>query len=201
MSQTERTERGPAKGRRERAEVPPERQAAARRQIRTLGDPVLREQARPVDKFDDELAALSRRMVAVMRDAPGVGLAATQLGVVQRVLVYEVDDDPVTLVNPRIVAASRETEVAEEGCLSLPGMNLQVERAVVIHVRARDVRGRRLDFEAEGLEARVIQHETDHLDGILILERAPREERARALREFREREIAAVSPVSSGSGL
>jgi peptide deformylase len=201
MSQTERTERGPTKGRRERAEVPPERQAAARRQIRTLGDPVLREQARPVEKFDDELAALSRRMVAVMRDAPGVGLAATQLGVVQRVLVYDVDDDPVTLVNPRIVAASRETEVAEEGCLSLPGMNLQVERAVVVHVRARDVRGRRLDFEAEGLEARVIQHETDHLDGILILERATREERARALREFREREIAAVSPVSSGSGL
>jgi peptide deformylase len=201
MSQTERTERGPAKGGRERAEVPPERQSAARRQIRTLGDPVLREQARPVDKFDDELAALSRRMITVMRDAPGVGLAATQLGVVQRVLVYEVDDDPVTLVNPRIVAASRETEVAEEGCLSLPGMNLQVERALVVHVRARDVRGRRLDFEAEGLEARVIQHETDHLDGILILERATRDERARALREFREREIAAVSPISSGSGL
>ena len=200
MSQTERTERGPAKGRRERAEVSPERQAAARRQIRTLGDPVLREQARPVDKFDDELAALSRRMIAVMRDAPGVGLAATQLGVVQRVLVYEVDDEPVTLVNPRIVAASRETEVAEEGCLSLPGMNLDVERAVAVHVRARDVRGRRLDFEAEGLEARVIQHETDHLDGILILERATRDERARALREFRERQIA-VSPVSSGSGL
>ena len=78
MSQTERTERGPAKGRRERAEVPPERRAAARRQIRTLGDPVLREQARPVDKFDDELATLSRRMIAVMHDAPGVGLAATQ---------------------------------------------------------------------------------------------------------------------------
>ena len=136
MSQTERTERGSGKGRRERAEVPPERQAAARRQIRTLGDPVLREEARPVDKFDDELAALSRRMIAVMRDAPGVGLAATQLGVVQRVLVYEVDDEPVTLVNPTIVAASRETEVAEEGCLSLPGMNLQVERAVVVHVHA-----------------------------------------------------------------
>ena len=80
-------------------------------------------------------------------------------------------------------------------------MNLQVERAFAVHVRARDVRGRRLDFEAEGLEARVIQHETDHLDGILILERATRDERARALREFREREIAAVSPVSSGSGL
>jgi peptide deformylase len=201
MSQTERTERGPGKGRRERTEVSPERQAAARRQIRTLGDPVLREQAQPVDKFDDELAALSRRLIGIMRDAPGVGLAATQLGVVQRVLVYEVDDDAVTLVNPRIVETSRETEVAEEGCLSLPGMNLQVERAFAVHVRARDVRGRRLDFEAEGLEARVIQHETDHLDGILILERATRDERARALREFREREIAAVSPVSSGSGL
>jgi peptide deformylase len=201
MSQTERTEHGPAKGRRERAEVPPERQAAARRQIRTLGDPVLREQARPVDKFDDELATLSRRMIAVMHDAPGVGLAATQLGVVQRVLVYDVDDEPVTLVNPKIVEVSRETETAEEGCLSLPGMNLQVERAVAVHVRARDVRGRRLDFEAEGLEARVIQHETDHLDGVLILERATRDERARALREFREREIVAVSPVSPGSGL
>ena len=107
MSQTERTERGPGKGRRERTEVSPERQAAARRQIRTLGDPVLREQAQPVDKFDDELAALSRRLIGIMRDAPGVGLAATQLGVVQRVLVYEVDDDAVTLVNPRIVETSR----------------------------------------------------------------------------------------------
>lgn len=201
MSQTERTEQRPAKGHRERAEVPPERQAAARRQIRTLGDPVLREQARPVAKFDDELAALSRRMIAIMRDAPGVGLAATQLGVVQRVLVYEVDDEPVTLVNPRIVATSSETEVAEEGCLSLPGMTLSVERAVVIHVSAADIRGRRLDYEAEGLEARVIQHESDHLDGVLILERASRGERARALREFREREIVSGSSVSSGSGL
>ena len=128
MSQTERTEDRPARRRRERPEVPPERQEAARRQIRTLGDPVLREVARPVEKFDDELAALSRRMIAIMRDAPGVGLAATQLGVVQRVLVYEVDDEPVTLVNPKIVSASRDTEVADEGCLSLPGMTLPVER-------------------------------------------------------------------------
>jgi len=198
MSQTERTEHRPARGRRERPEVPPERQAAARRQIRTLGDPVLRERARPVEKFDDELAALSRRMVAIMRDAPGVGLAATQLGVVQRVIVYEVDDEPVTLVNPKIVSASRDTEVLDEGCLSLPGMTLPVERPVAIRVRGHDPRGRRLEYDAEGLEARVIQHETDHLDGVLILERASREERARALREFREGEITAVS---TGSGL
>jgi peptide deformylase len=197
MSQTERTDDRPARRRRERPEVPPERQQAARRQIRTLGDPVLREVARPVEKFDDELATLSRRMVAIMRDAPGVGLAATQLGVVQRVLVYEVDDEPVTLVNPKIVSASRDTEIADEGCLSLPGMTLPVERPVAVRVRARDLRGRRLEYDVEGLEARVVQHETDHLDGVLILERTSREERARALREFREREIA----VSAGAGL
>jgi peptide deformylase len=198
MSQTEPNEQRPAGGRRERPDVPPERQAAARRHIRTLGDPVLREQARPVEKFDDELAALSRRMVAIMRDAPGVGLAATQLGVVLRVIVYEVDDEPVTLVNPKIVTASTETEVLDEGCLSLPTVMLPIERPLAVRVRARDLRGRRLEYDAEGLEARVIQHETDHLDGILILDRASREERARALREFRERASVAVS---AGSGL
>jgi len=198
MSQTERTARRPARGRRERPEVPPEVQAAARRQIRTLGDPVLRETARPVKDFDAELAALSRRMIAILHDAPGVGLAATQLGVVRRVLVYEVDDGPVTLVNPTIVSASPDTEVLDEGCLSLPGMTLPVERPVEVRVRARDVRGRRLEYDTEGLEARVIQHELDHLDGVLILERTSRQERARALREFRERETGAVS---AGSGL
>ncbi len=202
MGQTDNTdnsdasERRPAR-RRERPEVSPERQAAARRQIRTLGDPVLREVARPVERFDRDLGALSRRMIAIMRDAPGVGLAATQLGVVQRVIVYEVDDEPVTLVNPRIVSSSRDTELADEGCLSLPGVTVPVERPAAVRVRGRDLRGRRLEYEAEGLEARVIQHETDHLDGILILERTTREERARVLRELRERETAAVA----GSGL
>jgi len=186
-------------GRRERPAVPPERQAAARRQIRTLGDPVLRESARPVDSFDADLAALSRRMIGIMRDAPGVGLAATQLGVVQRVLVYEVDEGhPVTLVNPKIVWSSPDTEVADEGCLSVPGVTVPVERAVTVRVRARDVRGRRLEYEADDIEARVIQHESDHLDGVLILERTTRAERARALRELRERELDAVG---SGAGL
>ena len=108
MSQTDNSDASERRPAMEDANGPrssPERQAAARRQIRTLGDPVLREVARPVERFDRDLAALSRRMIAIMRDAPGVGLAATQLGVVQRVIVYEVDDEPVTLVNPRIVSS------------------------------------------------------------------------------------------------
>jgi peptide deformylase len=104
----------------------------------------------------------------------------------------------VILVNPTIVTASRDTEVLDEGCLSLPGMTLPVERPVAVRVRARDLRGRRLEYDTEGLEARVVQHEMDHLDGVLILERTSREERARALREFRERETGAVS---AGVGL
>ena len=198
MSQ-ERTERRGGERRRERPEIPPERQAAARRQIRTLGDPVLRESGRPVESFDADLAALSRRMIDIMHDAPGVGLAATQLGVVQRVLVYDLDGEhPVTLVNPKIVWSSRDTDEADEGCLSVPGVTVPVERAVSIRVRARDVQGRPLDFEADDMEARVIQHESDHLDGVLILERTTRAERARALRELREREIEAVT---AGAGL
>jgi peptide deformylase len=198
MSRTERSEQHPPRERRPRSEIPPERQAAALAQVRTLGDPVLRESARPVETFDRELAALSRRMIAVMQDAPGIGLAATQLGVVRRMIVYQVDDDPVTLVNPRIVWASDDTEVLDEGCLSLPGVTVPVERSTAVRVRARDLHGRRLEYEAEDIEARVIQHETDHLDGVLILERTSREERGRVLRELRERQTAAVP---SGSGL
>ena len=198
MSQTEPREQQQPRERRPRSEIPPERRAAALAQVRTLGDPVLRESARPVETFDSELAALSRRMIAVMRDAPGIGLAATQLGVVKRMIVYEVDDDPVTLVNPRIVGASDDTEVLDEGCLSLPGVTVPVERPTLVRVRARDLRGRPLEYDAEDLEARVIQHEIDHLDGVLILERTSREERGRVLRELRERQTAAVP---SGSGL
>jgi peptide deformylase len=198
MSQTEPREQQQPRERRPRSEIPPERRAAALAQVRTLGDPVLRESARPVETFDSELAALSRRMIAVMRDAPGIGLAATQLGVVKRMIVYQVDDDPVTLVNPRIVGASDDTEVLDEGCLSLPGVTVPVERPTLVRVRARDLRGRPLEYDAEDLEARVIQHEIDHLDGVLILERTSREERGRVLRELRERQTAAVP---SGSGL
>jgi peptide deformylase len=163
------------------------RSEAARRQIRTLGDPVLREKAASVTQFDERLQELAARMIKIMDDAPGIGLAAPQLGVVKRLLVYQVHDDgPHALVNPEIVWHSDETDVHDEGCLSVPDVVVPVERALRIRVRAQDVHGEPLDYEAEEMEARVIQHESDHLDGVLILDRTSRRERARALRELRE---------------
>jgi peptide deformylase len=160
---------------------------AARRQIRTLGDPVLREKAAPVTEFDERLEQLADRMIAIMRDAPGVGLAAPQLGVVRRLLVYHIEgDQPHALVNPEVVWRSEETDIHDEGCLSVPDVVVPVERALRIRVRAQDIHGEHLDYEAEEMEARVIQHESDHLDGVLILDRTSRRERARALRELRE---------------
>jgi peptide deformylase len=127
-------------------------------------------------------------MGTLMHDALGVGLAATQLGVLHRVLVYRAyADDPLTaLVNPVIEWRSEEQEAAEEGCLSLPGVHVEVERAARVRVTAQDERGERVEIEAEGLEARVIQHEVDHLDGILILDRISRQARKEAMRAMRE---------------
>ena len=196
MSQTDTDKRGRRGGRRERDDVSPERQAEARRQLRVVGDPVLRETARPVTDFDDELAELSRRMIRVMHDAPGIGLAAPQVGVVRRVIVYHVDEQPVTLVNPEIVSTSVETEILDEGCLSVPGVSVPVERPAAIRVRAQGLHGERLEYDADDLEARVIQHETDHLNGVLIRERTTRQERARALRELRD-----GAPAPTGTGL
>jgi peptide deformylase len=160
------------------------------RQIRLWGDPVLREVAMPVTVFDAELRAAADRMIEVMHAAPGVGLAATQLGLMRRLLVYDVDDEPRVLVNPEIGERSEESEVADEGCLSVPGVRVPVERAVRIRVTGRDAHGRPLDFAAEGIDARVIQHETDHLDGILIIDRTTKEERAEAMRLLRETVLA-----------
>lgn len=177
------------RGKRQRAaaEAQERRQQAARREIRTVGDPVLREQAGTVTVFDDQLAALARRMIRVMQAAPGVGLAAPQVGVVRRLIVYEAGEDgPRTLVNPVITWRSEETETCDEGCLSVPDVTVPVERALTVRVEANDLTGSRVTFEAEDMEARVIQHEVDHLDGILILQRTSRGERARALRELRE---------------
>jgi peptide deformylase len=178
------------------AELDPETRArrdAALRHVRKFGDPVLRTTALEVERFDDELIAEIERMGELMHDALGVGLAATQLGVLHRVLVYRAyTDDPLTaLVNPVIEWASDELETAEEGCLSLPGVHVEVERAARLRARARDTRGEEIVIEAEGLEARVIQHEIDHLDGILILDRIPREARKQAMREMREAVTAA----------
>jgi peptide deformylase len=173
------------------AELDPETRArrdAALARVRKLGDPVLRAKALPVERFDEALASEVERMGQLMHDALGVGLAATQLGVLHRVLVYRAyPEDPLTaLVNPVIEWRSDELETAEEGCLSLPGIHVEVERAARVRVSAQDERGARLELEAEGLSARVIQHEVDHLDGVLILDRISREARKEAMRALRE---------------
>ena len=169
------------------------RREAALRLVRQYGDPVLRSRALPVDRFDEELVEEARRMGQVMHDALGIGLAATQVGVMHRVLVYRVEADaPVAaLVNPVLEWSSKETEVAEEGCLSLPGVLVEVERPVHVRIAGADERGDALVIEASGLEARVIQHEMDHLDGVLILDRTPRDQRKQAMRALRERLTAA----------
>jgi peptide deformylase len=179
----------------EGAEGPPpldpevaERRRVALQQVRQYGDPVLRTKARPIDVFDDALRAEVARMGALMSDSLGIGLAATQVGVPHRLLVYRVEQDaPVNaLVNPVIEFSSEEEESAEEGCLSLPAVHVEVERPVFVRVRAKDEHGDDVVVEASGLEARVIQHEIDHLDGVLILDRTPKDQRKEAMRAMRE---------------
>ncbi len=149
------------------------RRVAALSFIRRLGDPVLKSRATEVDRFDDLLKTQVERMATLMHDALGVGLAAPQLGISQRLLVYRIGPEAplVALVNPEVEWASREEEAMEEGCLSLPGVAVDVDRPVHVRVRARDEQGAERHVEASGLEARVIQHEIDHLDGVLILDR------------------------------
>ena len=168
------------------------RRVAAMSFIRRLGDPVLKSAATPVDRFDDSLRKQVSRMAGIMGDAFGVGLAAPQLGLSQRLLVYRVGPDApvVALANPELEWTSEEREVFNEGCLSIPGVLVDVERHLHVRVRALDEEGESRFVEASGLEARVIQHEMDHLDGVLILDRTTRDERKRALRELREAERA-----------
>ena len=139
-------------------------------------------------EFDDQLAAEAERMIGLMRDAIGVGLAATQLGILRRMLVFQVgsEAEPTVLVNPEIEWRSEDSATAEEGCLSLPGVIVDVERPLHVRARGVDVHGEPLSIEASGLEARVIQHEVDHLDGVLMIDRTEREQRKGALRALRE---------------
>ena len=167
-----------------------ERRAAALAQVRVFGDPVLKARASEVSEFGPELEQEAERMVSIMRDALGVGLAATQLGVMRRLLVFQAGADatPTAVVNPELEWLSDELATAEEGCLSLPGVSVDVERSLYARVTGRDVSGEPLTLEAAGLEARVLQHELDHLDGVLILDRTVREQRKGALRALREGE-------------
>jgi peptide deformylase len=165
------------------------RRRAALAQIRQYPDPVLRMPANEVEDVDDSVTALAERMTKLMQEARGVGLAANQVGVLRRILVYQTaDEEPVTvLVNPRLVSASEEREVGEEGCLSLGAASVvvPVERSVAISVEATSGDGEPVTVEAEGLEARVIQHELDHLDGVLTIDRTTPDDRRGALAQLR----------------
>ena len=165
------------------------RRQLALAQIRQYGDPVLRMEARDVETFDDDLARLAERMKRLMADASGVGLAGNQVGVLRRLVVMQAspDEDAVTLVNPRILERSDETEVADEGCLSMQGVLVPVERSVAVTVEARDEAGGELRLELEELAARVVQHEVDHIEGVLILDRTTDESRKEALGVLRPR--------------
>lgn len=157
-------------------------------QIRQYPDPVLRLQAQEVDAFDGDLGQLVERMIRLMQDARGVGLAATQVGILRRVVVLQTEDEeePRVLVNPTILDRSDETAEDTEGCLSLQGVVVPVERAVSLRVEARDAEGAPVELALDGLAARVAQHEVDHLDGVLIVDRTTPEGRREALAVLRQ---------------
>jgi peptide deformylase len=173
------------------AETPEEIERARRAfaRIRQWGDPVLREKARPVDSFDSALADQIADMQRIMVDADGAGLAATQVGILRRLFVYRLPDDeaPRAIVNPEIVDAGAELESRLEGCLSLgqARVHVEVERPHEVVVEGRDAQGNPLRIEAVGDHARVLQHELDHLDGVLMLDRTSREQRRGAVRALR----------------
>jgi peptide deformylase len=169
----------------------PEREARRRlalAQIRQYPDAALKMQARPVEDFDDELRSLVERMKLLMVDAHGIGLAATQVGVLRRVFVFQLDEDDVrAIVNPEIVERGEETEVADEGCLSIQGVTVPVERSLHVVIAGKDENGDDVRYELDDYEARCVQHETDHLDGVLMIDRTTPEARREALGVLRPR--------------
>jgi peptide deformylase len=172
-----------------RAEAEARRQLALA-QIRQYGDPALRLKANEVEDFDDDLRRLVERMVALMHDAQGVGLAATQVGILRRLFVYEPDDEgPRALVNPVVVERGEETTSDEEGCLSLQGVRVPVDRSTRLVLEGKDENGADVRVELEEYAARVVQHELDHLDGVLIIDRTDDEHRKEALATLRPRAV------------
>ena len=172
-------------------QLDPEREAVRRlalAQIRQYPDAALKMTAKPVEQFDDELRSLVDRMKRLMVDANGIGLAATQVGVLRRLFVFQNEDNGArVIVNPEIVERSDETEVADEGCLSIQGITVPVERAVQVTVVGKDESGDDVRYELEGYSARCVQHEADHLDGVLMIDRTTPEARREALALLRPR--------------
>lgn len=154
------------------------------RNIYIFGEPVLREKAQPVEKFDKNLKSLVKRMFKTMKEADGVGLAAPQVGVSLRVVTIDVGDGPYVLVNPEIIWQSEVESDFEEGCLSFPGITVNIRRPEKVKVSYFDEKGNKAVIEADGLFARAVQHELDHLNGILIIDHASPEERMRLIDEL-----------------
>jgi peptide deformylase len=178
----------------ERSEEREELEREARRlvalsRIRQYGDPVLRMKAREVEAFDDDLRNLVERMTALMHEAQGVGLAATQVGVLRRLFVFVHDDEDRVLVNPTITSRSGDTATDEEGCLSLRSVLVPVERPVAVTIEGYDENGDEQRFELEQPAARIAQHELDHLDGVLIIDRTDDESRRSALAALRPQPV------------
>jgi len=176
-------------------ELDPEREARRRlalAQIRQYPDSSLKLEAKPVEEVDDDLRRLVVRMTLLMHDANGVGLAATQVGILKRLFVFVAEDgEDRAVVNPEIVERSDETAVDDEGCLSLVGLTVPVERAVSLVLVGRDEQGKDVRYELEEMGARIVQHELDHLDGVLILDRTTPEARREAMAVLRPRIVLA----------
>jgi peptide deformylase len=170
-------------------------------EIRTFGDPVLKTRAAPVTSFDDSLAHLAEEMLATMREHEGVGLAANQVGRLKRILVATLEDEEFVIANPHIEWTAETTGKEIEGCLSIPGIQVEVGRPTVVTVSGQDPTGAPIRIEASGLLARILQHEIDHLDGVLILDRTDRESRKAAMRQWRERLLALEGPPAPADGL
>jgi peptide deformylase len=159
-------------------------------EVRKFGDPVLKSRATPVKDFDEALGHLADEMLVTMREYDGVGLAGNQVGRLKRILVAATEDEELVVVNPKVEPTTEETATEMEGCLSIPGVHVEVERPESILLTGVDAEGNELHIEASGLLARIFQHEVDHLDGITILDRTDRESRKEAMRLLRERLLA-----------
>jgi len=160
--------------------------------IRTFGDPVLRLETKPIDLIDETVLTLANDMIETMYDAPGVGLAANQIGISRRIAVFDAQDElgPRVMINPRVVERSGEYEF-EEGCLSVPGHYWDIIRPAFARVEALDLDGSPVEYAGDGLLGRVLQHEVDHLDGLLLLDRLPKRTRKKAMKELREEALGA----------
>ncbi|MGA3215245.1 MAG: peptide deformylase [Acidimicrobiales bacterium] len=164
--------------------------------IRVFGDPVLRQRAAEIKEIDGRIVRLSEEMIETMRDAPGVGLAAPQVGIERRIFVYDVGEGAQTVINPEIIESSGEWEW-EEGCLSVPDLHWPIIRPKQVHLVGLDLEGNEVSIEADELLARVFQHELDHLNGILLLEHLDKDQRKQAMRVLRARAL----PDTAGSSL